>query len=106
MSVDTESLYLNMSDASSILSKLAISSQFKLSLDLVRRSPTGNDLDLLEYLTNCGLFLDVKSTDEKYDFLCSDATLPSTDFDVVEEPGSRQGMLEKIATRRLYTEFD
>ena len=106
MSVDTESLYLNMSDASSILSKLAISSQFKVSLDLVRRSPTGNDLDLLEYLTNCGLFLDVKSTDEKYDFLCSDASLPQTNFDIVEEYGARQGMIEKMAARRVYTEFD
>ena len=48
--VSTESLYINMSDVSNIITKLAISSQFKVSLNLNRGSGGG---DLLEHLTKC-----------------------------------------------------
>ena len=106
MAIRSEDLHLSIPNASPIFSKLAISTQFKVSLDLVRRSQTGNNLGLFEYLTNCGLFNDTTSTSQKYDFLCSQASLPGASFDVSEEMGSRQGMIERFASRRVYNQFD
>ena len=56
MAIKSEDLYLSIPNASPIFSKLAISSQFKVSLDLVRRSASGDNLGLFDYLSNCGLF--------------------------------------------------
>ena len=106
MAIKSEDLYLSIPNASPIFSKLAISSQLKVSLDLVRQNPSGDNLSLYQYLTNCGIFLDTNSTSQKYDFLCSQASLPGSNFDVSEELGSRQGMLERMAFRRLYEPFD
>ena len=106
MAIRSEDLHLSIPNASPLFSKLAISSQFKVSLDLVRRSSSGNNLGLFEYLTNCGLFNDTTSTSQKYDFLCSQASLPGASFDVSEEMGSRQGMIERFASRRVYNQFD
>ena len=106
MAIRSEDLYLSIPNASPIFSKLAISSQFKVSLDLVRRSSVGDNLGLFEYLTNCGLFNDTTSTSQKYDFLCSQASLPGASFDISEEMGSRQGMIERFASRKIYNQFD
>ena len=106
MAIKSEDLYLSIPNASPIFSKLAISSQFKVSLDLVRQSQSGNNLSLYQYLTNCGIFNDVTSASEKYDFLCSSASLPGSNFNISEEMGSRQGMTERFASRRIYNEFD
>ena len=106
MAIRSEDLYLSVPNASPIFSKLAISSQFKVSLDLVRRGASGANLGLFEYLTNCGLFNDTTSTSQKYDFLCSEASLPGAAFDISEELGSRQGMIERFASRRVYNQFD
>jgi len=106
MAIKSEDLYLSIPNASPIFSKLAISSQFKVSLDLVRQNPSGDNLSLYQYLTNCGIFLDTNSTSQKYDFLCSAASLPGSVFDYSEEKGSRQGMLERMAFRRIYEPFD
>ena len=106
MAIKSEDLYLSIPNASPIFSKLAISSQFKVSLDLVRRSASGDNLGLFDYLTNCGLFEDTNSTTQKYDFLCASASLPGSNFNISEELGSRQGMTERFATRRIYNEFD
>ena len=62
MAIRSEDLHLSIPNASPLFSKLAISTQFKVSLDLVRRSASGNNLGLFEYLTNCGLFNDTTST--------------------------------------------
>ncbi len=106
MAIKSEDLYLSIPNASPIFSKLAISSQFKVSLDLVRKSQSGDNLGLYDHLTNCGIFNNVTSASEKYDFLCSQASLPGSNFDVAEEMGSRQGMIERFATRRIYSQFD
>jgi hypothetical protein len=106
MAIKSEDLHLSIPNASPIFSKLAISTQFKVSLDLVRRSQVGDNVSLYEYLTNCGLFVDTNSTSQKYDFLCSQASLPGSNFNISEEMGSRQGMTERFASRRIYNEFD
>ena len=106
MAIKSEDLHLSIPNASPIFSKLAISTQFKVSLDLVRRSQVGDNVSLYEYLTNCGLFVDTNSTSQKYDFLCSQASLPGSNFNISEELGSRQGMTERFASRRIYNEFN
>ena len=93
MAIRSEDLHLSIPNASPIFSKLAISSQFKVSLDLVRRSQVGDNIVLLEYITNCGLFNDTTSTFQKYDFLCSQASLPGTSFDISEEMGKKTRVL-------------
>ena len=106
MAIRSEDLHLSIPNASPIFSKLAISTQFKVSLDLVRRALSGDNLGLFEYLTNCGVFTETTSTSQKYDFLCSNASLPGSNFNISEEMGSRQGMTERFASRRIYNEFD
>ena len=106
MAIKSEDLHLSIPNASPIFSKLAISTQFKVALNLVRRSQVGDNVGLFEYLTNCGLFIDTNSSDQKYDFLCSEASLPGSNFNISEELGSRQGMTERFASRRIYNEFD
>ena len=106
MAIRSEDLYLSIPNASPLFSKLAISSQFKVSLDLVRRSQVGDNVGLLEHLTNCGLFNEASSSRQTYDFLCSSASLPGSNFNISEEMGSRQGMTERFAARRIYNEFD
>ena len=106
MAIKSEDLYLSIPNASPIFSKLAISSQFKVSLDLVRQNPSGENVTLLQHLTNCGIFSDTNSTGQKYDFLCSQASLPGSNFNISEELGSRQGMTERFASRRIYNEFN
>jgi len=106
MAIRSEDLYLSIPNASPIFSKLAISSQFKVSLNLVSSTISGSNVALYQHLTNCGIFQDSSSTYQKYDFLCSQASLPGSNFDVAEEMGSRQGMIEKFASRRIYTQFD
>ena len=106
MAIRSEDLYLSIPNASPIFSKLAISSQFKVSLNLVSSTITGSNVALYQHLSNCGIFNDTTSTYQKYDFLCSSASLPGSNFNVSEELGSRQGMTERFATRRIYNEFD
>ena len=96
-----ESLYINMNDVSNIVTKLAISSQFKVSLNLNQGSGSG---DLLEHLKNCGIFDNVRAS-QNYDLLCSQASLPSSTNFILEERGSRQGVIEKFATYRVYDNF-
>ena len=55
MAIKSEDLHLSIPNASPIFSKLAISTQFKVSLDLVRRSQVGDNVGLLEHLTNLSL---------------------------------------------------
>ena len=64
MAIRSEDLYLSIPNASPLFSKLAISSQFKVSLDLVRRSQVGDNVGLLEHLTNCCLLYTSDAADE------------------------------------------
>ena len=97
-----ESLYINMNDVSNIVTKLAISSQFKVSLNLNKGSGGGDDL--LSHLTRCGIFDNIGSR-QSYDLLCSQASLPSSANYILEERGSRQGVIEKFVTFRMYDNF-
>ena len=97
MAESAELYYAKMSQVSAIIGKLSQTSQFMVNLNLAANSTGVNG-----HLASCGLLTNPKS----YDFLCSDVTLPGSSFDMSEESGSRQGVIERFATRRIYTDFD
>ncbi len=92
---------VSLPGALDIFGKLSVTSQFKVSLHLVNSSAS-NGLD--GYLSSIGLTNNV-SKNAQFDFYCSEAALPGAAFDVIEESGSRQGVIEKFPTRRVYPEF-
>ncbi len=104
MAITNDELYLTMPEMSEVLKKLSLTSQFKVSLDLNRSSTSSNKLS--KYLTDCGIFTEKRASSDSYDFMCSEANLPSSSLEMSEEMGSRQGTIEGFATRRLYNEFD
>ena len=85
--------------ARDIFGKLSVTSQFKVSLHL-----TNYDRDLMGWLSTCGLTNNVR-TANTFDFFCSETALPGATFDMAEESGSRQGIIERFPTRRIYPDF-
>jgi hypothetical protein len=96
-------LYTSIEDVSrKYLNSLSLTSQFKVSMFL---SSGGSGEDTLaNYLSKCGL----TGRDDKvrYDFMCAEAVLPGSTFDVGEESGSRQGVIERFPTRRIFSDFN
>ena len=90
------SLYVNIPEIQTIFGGLSLTSQFKVSLLL------GYPTELTTHLGSCGLLINK----ENYDFLCAEATLPGSTFDMGEEYGSRQGIIERFPTRRIYSDFN
>ena len=95
-------LYRKINDVQEIFGGLSQTSQFMVSLNLGRNFR--GELD--SHLFRCGLFDESLSTSQSYDFLCSDATLPGSTFDMTEISGDRQGVIERFPVRRIYTDFD
>jgi hypothetical protein len=89
--------------ARDIFGSLSISSQFKVSLHLTT-NPNLNEDNIDTHLFKCELTRD-SARNTQYDFFCSETTIPGATFDFTEELGSRQGIIEKFPTRRIYPEF-
>ena len=95
-------LYVNMEDVrKNYLSELSLTSQFKVSMFL---SPGVGGDDLVSYLSKCGLLQGSDPT--KYNFMCAEAVLPGSTFDMGEEYGSRQGVIERFPNRRIFSDFN
>lgn len=90
--------------AKDLFKGLSVSSQFKISLHLNRNVTGANNLD--GHLTRSGVFDDYSSSSMSYDFFASEAILPGVNFDMTEQPGSYQGMLEYMPTRRVWPDFE
>lgn len=90
---------VQLAGARDILGALSLTSQFKVSLHLT--NTTSDDDKLMQWLTRSGLTGDV-AKNTYYDFYCAEAVIPGATFEVTEEAGSRQGVIEKIPTRRVY----
>lgn len=91
---------VGLDGARDIFGALSITSQFKVSLHLT--NTTSDDDKLMQWLTRSGLTGDV-AKNTYYDFYCAEAVIPGATFEVTEEAGSRQGVIERIPTRRVYT---
>ena len=83
---------------------LSLSSQFKVSLFLNRNNKNADNLD--GHLTRCGIFDEYSASSFSYDFFASEAILPGANFDMTEQPGAYQGILEYNATRRIWPDFE
>jgi hypothetical protein len=79
-----------------IFGKLSLTSQFKVSLHL-----TNNDVNLMGWLKTAGI-TDNLQVSKLFDFYCAETSLPGATFDVTEEIGSRQGVIERFPTKRVY----
>ena len=90
--------------AKDLFKGLSLSSQFKVSLHLNRNLTGANNLD--GHLTRSGIFDDYSSSSMAYDFFASEAILPGVNFDMTEQPGSYQGVLEYMPTRRVWPDFE
>lgn len=88
--------------ARDIFGNLSVTSQFKVSLHL--NTAQGEDSNLLGWLASSGLTLDANAN-AYYDFFCAEASLPGATFDMAEEVGSRQGIIERFPNRRIYPDF-
>lgn len=88
-------LYKTTDDALKIFGKLSLTSQFKISLHL-----TNDDQNLMGWLKEAGITSDKEFS--KFDFYCAETSLPGATFDVTEEIGSRQGVIERFPTKRVY----
>jgi len=104
MPESAELYHKKISDVSALIGKLSQTSQFMVNLNLAPSKDKQNS-GVYAHLTSSGLF-DKKESLESYNLLCSDVTLPGSSFDMSEESGSRQGVIERFATRRIYTDFD
>ena len=85
---------------------LSLTSQFKVNMFL--GGTTGakdQDKDLVSYLNACGI-TNIASKTFTYDFMCAEAVLPGATFDVGEESGSRQGIIERFPNRRVFSDFN
>lgn len=88
-------LYKTTDEALEIFGKLSLTSQFKVSLHLTN----GGD-KLMNWLASAGITSDGEFS--KFDFYCAETSLPGATFDVTEEIGSRQGVIERFPTKRVY----
>ena len=84
-----------------IIGAPSVTSQFKVSLHLT----TGDEQQLEAWLQSSGLLQTTKES-VSYDFMCSETSLPGASFNVYEESGSRQGVIEPFAANRVYPTFD
>ena len=85
---------------------LSLTSQFKVNMFLGGATDADNkDQDLVSYLKDCGITNNSSKT-LTYDFMCAEAVLPGATFDVGEESGSRQGIIERFPNRRVYSDFN
>ena len=116
-------LVKSIEDFRSALGAPALSNFFKLEMDLAQDGPEPVDSfpvaldaassgvyqkekvanDLSKWLTSCGLLANGQK--ETYELLCNEAMLPGVSMAVVQEVGSRQGIRERFATQRQYTDI-
>ena len=90
--------------AQNLFKGLSVSSQYKVSLFLQRTILLQDSLE--QHLTKTGVFDENESSNYTYDFFASEAMLPGANFDITEQPGAMQGMLEYNATRRIFPDFE
>jgi hypothetical protein len=87
---------------SEMLGALSVTSQFKLSMHLTSGGAAGS---LTDYLKKAGV-LDTPAEAITYDFLCSDASLPGLSFNLSQEMGNHQGVIEPFPLAKIYPPLD
>jgi hypothetical protein len=89
-----------------LFGELSVTSQFKVTLYFSDNGSSGSsDEDLNSYLFSAGIFDSNQSSPNqalRYEFMCNETSLPGASLSVGEEIGSRQGISETFANRRVF----
>jgi len=91
-----------------IFGKLSVTSQFKVTLYFGDTSSADSDEDVNAWLISCGVLGNRVSNSTtvdnglRYEFMCNETTLPGSNLSTLEEIGSRQGISETFANRRIF----
>lgn len=102
---DPRQFYTKLHEVQEKFGGLTQSSQFMVQLGLAGSGGYGSSSSVESHLLNSDVFDKNNRTDD-FNFFCSEATLPGSTFDVMELQGARQGLIERIPNRRVYTDFD
>ncbi len=85
-----------------LFGNLSVTSQYKVSMYFGDTAPIENsDEDLNSWLVSCGV-LGSGLRSLRYEFMCNETTLPGSTLGLSEEFGSRQGLQETFANRRVF----
>ena len=109
MAINVSPLFAKPDEVRNKFGGLSVNTQFKVSLHLGQAPKNSGNEDtdtLMGHLSKCGVFDKWKSSIDSYDFFATEAELPGANFDVTEQPGGFQGLLEYNATRRIYPDFN
>lgn len=90
--------------AMDMFGELSVTSQFKVSLHFPAVGTSGTS-ELESWLRSAGLLTNVEEV-TTYDFLCSSANLPGSQFKSYEEVGSRQGISETFPVMKNHSPFE
>jgi hypothetical protein len=96
-----------------LFGELSVTSQYKITLYLGDTYPTNNsDSDINAWLVTCGVLganlfngNNAYLNSLRYEFMCNETSLPGTSLSLMEEVGSRQGMVERFPNRREFPEI-
>lgn len=98
-----------------LFGELSVTSQFKVTLYLGDTYPTDRglpDRDINSWLVTCGvlgsnLFNGGQSymNSLRYEFMCNETALPGVSMTMIEETGSRQGIVERFPIKRDFPEI-
>ena len=88
-----------------LFGQLSVTSQFKITLFFGDTASTrDSDRDINSWLVSCGV-LGSNLQSLKYEFMCNETSLPGSSLSMLEETGSRQGMVERFPNRREFSDI-
>lgn len=88
-----------------LFGELSVTSQFKVTLFLGDTVSSANsDTDINAWLVTCGI-LGSNLNSIRYDFMCNETALPGVSMTMIEETGSRQGIVERFPIKRDFPEI-
>jgi hypothetical protein len=96
-----------------LFGELSVTSQFKVTLYLGDTFPsTDSDRDINAWLVSCGVLgselfngNNAYLNSLRYEFMCNETSLPGSSFSMLEEVGSRQGVVERFPNRREFPDI-
>lgn len=88
-----------------LFGELSVTSQFKVTLFFGDTASTRDaDRDINSWLVSCGV-LGSNLQSLRYEFMCNETSLPGASLSMLEETGSRQGIVERFPNRRDFPEI-
>ena len=88
-----------------LFGELSVTSQFKVTLFFGDTTSTrDSDRDINSWLVSCGV-LGSNLQSLRYEFMCNETSLPGASLSMLEETGSRQGIVERFPNRRDFPDI-